>query len=163
MSFPLFQPVICRLNFTRIDIDYDVPCDLPEYFECVDGKLSLPGPPLGHLPSDSNDGPHFGSPGFDGDAAFDAQPVFYRDHSSTTSHFPEEGPRRHAAMGFCRQVNLDHNKAVRSTNSGPKQTKHGWQCNFRGRKPLWKIQISLMLVCQSWTSSLTRACAINPR
>ena len=36
--FSFFQPSICKFNSTWLNIDYDVPCDLPEFFECVEGR-----------------------------------------------------------------------------------------------------------------------------
>ena len=88
----LFQPVICKFNSTRLDIDYDIPCDLPEYFECVEGKPSRPR------------GSHEGAE-LDGGALFGGRPEFNRD-------FAVERPRRHAEVGSCRQVNLFLNNIV---------------------------------------------------
>ena len=156
ISLHLFQPVICKFNATRLDIDYDVPCDLPEYFECVEGKPPRPRPPFGRRPGGSHEGPGVGGPGFDGSAIFGERPVFDGDHSSTTRYFPEEGPRCHAEMGFCRQVNLHPNKAVRSRHSGANKKQNKTKQNPAGIAKVsfavenlfeW-IQISLVFVCQ---------------
>ena len=91
-SLYLFQPVICRFNSTRLDIDYDEPCDLPEYFECVEGKPARPG--------GSREGPDL-----DRGALFGGRPEVNRD-------FAAERPRRHAEVGSCRQVSSCLNNAV---------------------------------------------------
>ena len=55
------QPSICKFNSTRLDINYEVPCDLPEFFECVEGRPNHHGWPFGERPEHPS-GNHPGHP-----------------------------------------------------------------------------------------------------
>ena len=94
---PFIQSVACKFNSTKLDVNYDEPCDLAEYFECVEGRPPHPRPPYNHHPG--HEGPMFG-----GSPIFGGQPVFSGDSSPGPD--PEERPHYDAEMGFCQQVNL---------------------------------------------------------